>query len=130
MQNQTSTGSKSSLSWLIFSRVASIFPCFCESSCAIFQKEMKRLSKYKWDILYIAAVYTNYTNKTMTTSSRTKCVIFTTPLKWGSRINFRPVSKATRGMHWSKATKRYLKVLWFYPNSSGTFRKLCDCSCC
>ena len=47
----------------------------------------------------------------MTTSSRTKCVILTTPLKWGSQIGSLHVNEATRGMHWGTVAKIYFKRL-------------------
>ena len=31
------------------------------------------------------------------------------PLKWGSHMNLHHVSKATRGIHWGTAAKRYFK---------------------
>ena len=45
----------------------------------------------------------------VTSSSWTKCVILTSPLKWGSYINLCYVSKVTRGIHCLTAIKRYFK---------------------
>ena len=50
----------------------------------------------------------------MTASSWTKCVILPTPLEWGSCINLRYVSKATRGMHWGTTTKKHFKWLFLF----------------
>ena len=69
----------------------------------------------------------------ITTSSRTKCVILSSPLEWVSCMNLRHVSKKTKGMHWNKVTENTLKDSWSFffitpgtqtPNSS----KICHFS--
>ena len=70
------------------------------------------------DLLYFKCYRQGTLMVAMTASSWTKCVILTTPLKWGSCINFHYVGKATRGMHWGTATRRHFKwlILFFFYN--------------